>query len=625
MIINRRRFLAISAAALGSTTLPKLSLANNATETPLHGLSAFGDLKYPKNFPHFDYASPGAPTGGTFNFQPGYWYFNQNTQTFNTLNSFVRRGDAPPRMEMCYDSLLDEAHDEPDAVYCHLAETVTISEDGNRFTFKLRDIARWHDGTAITAEDVAFTYRTIKEQGHPQLALPLGPLVETTVDDPMTVTLVFDGTQSAQDILSIGVDVPIISKTWYDNNEFDSSTMTPPLASGPYRVGRFDAGSFMEYERVDDYWAKDLGTVKGLNHFQTIRIEFYQERQAAFEAFKKGDITFRQEFTSKSWATEYEFPAVLEGRVKKRLFDDEKRPSMQAWCLNLRRDRFQDRRVRDAISQCFDFEWTNTNLFYGIYDRSQSIFAGSQYEAIGAPDAAQIALLEDLAQTIELPEGVFEDAYIQPPSDGSGRDRNKLRAATQLLNGAGWTADNDGFMRNEAGESLDVEFLIRASVFERIYGPFVEVMRAVGINANLRLVDPAQYQERTANFDFDMVGFALGWSATPTSSSLDGVLGSKSAQLEGSRNWPGIENPLVDAIISRIGAAKTRESHETAMVVLDRVLRRTREWIPNWTSANHRVAYWDIFGFSENKPDYFWPVEALWWVDKEKAAKLGKG
>jgi microcin C transport system substrate-binding protein len=625
MNINRRRFLAISAGVIGSTVAPRLSLADNPSGTPLHGLSAFGDLKYPKDFSHFEYASPGAPVGGTFNFQPGYWFFNQNTQTFNTLNSFVRRGDAPPRMEICYDSLLAEAHDEPDAVYCHLAESVTISEDGNRFTFKLRDIARWHDGTAITAEDVAFTYQTLKEHGHPQLSLPLAPLAEAIIDEPLVVTLVFDGTQSAQDILSIGADVPILSKAWYDNVEFDSSTLTAPLASGPYKVGRFDAGSFLEYERVGDYWAKDLGTAKGLNHFQTIRIEFYQERQAAFEAFKKGDITFRQEFTSKSWATEYEFPAAKDGRVIKRLFDDEKRPSMQAWCLNLRRERLQDRRVRDAIAQCFDFEWTNKNLFYGIYDRSQSIFSGSQYEAKGAPDAAQTALLEELAQTYELPEGVFEDAYIQPPSDGSGRDRNKLRAATQLLNDAGWKAGSDGFMRNAQGEQLDVEFLIRASVFERIYGPFVEVMRSVGINAGLRLVDPAQYQARTASFDFDMAGLALGWSATPTSSSLDGVLGSKSAQLEGSRNWPGIENPLIDAIISQIGAAKTRKSHETAMVVLDRVLRQTREWIPNWTSANHRVAYWDIFGFAENKPDYFWPVEALWWVDKEKAAKLGRG
>lgn len=624
MIIDRRRFLALTAGAAGTFSLPKLSLATNKPNVPLHGLSAFGDLKYPKDFSNFDYASPDAPKGGKFAFQPSYWYFNQNTQTFNTLNSFVRRGDAPPRMEMCYDSLLVSAHDEPDAVYCHLAESVTVSDNGNRFTFKLRDIAKWHDGTPITAQDVAFTYTTFKEQGHPDLSLPLGSLEEAIANDELTVTLVFDGTQSAQDILA-NAALPIISKAYYTDNDFDASSMQAPLSSGPYKVGDMSAGSFIEYERVDDYWAKDIGTAKGFNHFQTIRIDFFKERVAGFEAFKKGEITFRQEFTSKNWATAYDFPAVQDGRVIKAEFPDEKRPGMQAWCLNTRRDRFKDIRVRDAIAACFDFEWTNKNLFYGIYERSQSIFSGSQYEVSGKPDADELALLNKLAEEHVLPDGIFDDAYTQPTSDGSGRDRAKLRLAAGLLRDAGWEIQTDGLLRNDKGEQLDVEFLIRASVFERIYGPYVETMRAVGINASLRLVDPAQYQARLNDFDFDMAGSALSWSPTPTASGLETILSSKSADVAGSRNWPGTQNPLIDAIISEVGAAKTRENHETAMRVLDRVLRQTREWIPNWTSANHRVAYWDMFGFALEKPDYFWPVEALWWVDKEKASKLGKG
>ncbi|MEM5502886.1 extracellular solute-binding protein [Ahrensia kielensis] len=625
MIIDRRRFLAMSSAAIaGAAGLPKLSYAQNPSGKPLHGLSAFGDLKYPQGFSHFDYASPDAPIGGTFAFQPAYWYFNQNVQTFNTLNSFVRKGDAPPRMEMCFDALVVSSHDEPDAVYCHLAESVVISADRNSFTFKIRDIAHWHDGSPITAEDVAFSFKTIKEQGHPELSLPLAPLKEVRVDDPMTITLVFDGTQAAQDILSIA-GLPIISKAWYTDNVFDASTLTPPLASGSYKVGRMNPGVYIEYERVDDYWAKELGTAKGFNHFQTIRIDFFKERQAGFEAFKKGATTFRQEFSAKSWATEYDFPAIQDGRVIKAHFDAEKRPRMQAWCLNMRRERFKDKRVRDAIAQCFDFEWTNRNLFYGLYERSHSIFAGSSYEAAGTPDAAETDLLKKLSVDHELPKGIYDDAYRQPASDGSGRDRNKLRGASKLLADAGWKPGDKGFLRNTKGETLDLEFLISASVFERIYGPFVETMRAVGINASLRLVDPAQYQARTSSFDFDMAGLALGWSPTPTASGLDAILGSKSAEIEGTRNWPALANPLVDAIIYEIGAAETRERHETGMRVLDRVLRLTREWIPNWRSANHRVAYWDIFGFKEPKPDYFWPVEALWWIDKEKADKLGKG
>lgn len=625
MIIDRRRFLAMSSAAIaGAAGLPKLSYAQNPSGKPLHGLSAFGDLKYPQGFSHFDYASPDAPTGGTFAFQPAYWYFNQNVQTFNTLNSFVRKGDAPPRMEMCFDALVVSSHDEPDAVYCHLAESVVISDDRNSFTFKIRDIAHWHNGSPITAEDVAFSFKTIKEQGHPELSLPLAPLKEARIDDPVTITLVFDGTQAAQDILSIA-GLPIISKAWYTDNVFDASTLTPPLASGPYKVGRMNPGVYIEYERVDDYWAKELGTAKGFNHFQTIRIDFFKERQAGFEAFKKGATTFRQESTAKSWATEYDFPAIQDGRAIKAHFDAEKRPSMQAWCLNMRRERFKDKKVRDAIAQCFDFEWTNRNLFYGLYERSHSIFAGSQYEAAGTPDAAETDLLKKLSVDHELPEGIYDDAYRQPKSDGSGRDRNKLRGASKLLADAGWKPGDTGYLRNTKGETLDLEFLISASVFERIYGPFVETMRAVGINASLRLVDPAQYQARTSRFYFDMAGLALGWLPTPTASGLDTILGSKSAEIEGTRNWPGLANPLVDAIIYEIGAAETRERHETGMRVLDRVLRLTREWIPNWRSANHRVAYWDIFGFKEPKPDYFWPVEALWWIDKEKADKLGKG
>ena len=624
MIIDRRLFLAGVAGTGAAALVPATVFAQTAQEEPRHGLSAFGDLKYGRDFRNFDYASPDAPMGGAFHFQPSYWYFNQNTQTFNTFNSFVRRGDAPPRMEMCFDTLMVTAWDEPDAVYCHLAETVAVSDDGNRFTFTLRPIARWHDGSPITAEDVKFSYETLKANGHPQLALPLVPLTAVEASGQSEVTLVFDGSQSAQDILTIAAGTPILAKAWYADKGFDESTLTPPLASGPYRVGQFSAGRFVEYDRVDDYWARDLGTARGLSHFGTIRIDFYQERQAGFEAFKKGDTTWREEFTSKTWATEYNFPAIEDDRVVKTLFDGELRPSMQAWAVNTRRERFADRRVRDAIALCFDFKWTNANLFYDAYAQSHSQFAGSPYEAKGAPDPSELALINRLSGTHSLPDGLREEAYLQPASDGSGRDRSRLADATRLLAEAGWSRGASGMLENEAGETLDLEILIRSSVFERILGPFVETMRLVGINGSIRLVDPAQFQSRTATFDFDMCGMAMSWGATPTRSSLEGVFGSASASAEGSRNWTGTADPLIDALIVTIGEAKTRDEHRTAMRVLDRVLRLKREWIPNWTSANHRVAYWDMFGFKPEKPDYFWPVEALWWYDEAKAKAIGK-
>ncbi|MEQ8401133.1 MAG: extracellular solute-binding protein [Roseitalea porphyridii] len=624
MIVDRRRFLAVAAGGyVASAAFPKLSLAANPTGVARHGLSAFGDLKYPEGFAAFDYANPDAPVGGTFNFQPWYWYFNQNTQTFNTLNAFVRRGDAPPRMELCFDTLMVSAHDEPDAIYGHVAETVTISEDGDRFTFRLRDIARFHDGTPITAADVKFSYDTLKAVGHPQLSLPLDPLVEVIEEDERTVTLVFDGTQSAQAILSVAANYPIFSAAYYADQTFDESTLDAPLGSGPYRVGDLNAGSFIEFQRVEDYWARAIGTGAGQNHFGAIRIEFYAERQAGFEAFKKGEVHWRREFTSKTWATEYNFPAIEQDQVVTDEFPADVRPGMQAWTLNQRRERFRDRRVRDAIGLCFDFEWTNENLFYGLYERSHSLFAGSQYEARGAPDATETALIERLAADHDLPEGIMEEAWLQPASDGSGRDRARLREATRLLGEAGWTDDGAGLLRNASGETLDVEFLIRSSVFERIYGPFVEVMRMVGINAGLRLVDPAQYQARTSEFDFDMAGLAVGWTPTPTESSIEGVFGSAAADLPGSRNWPGVADPLIDALIAEVGAAENRAGHETAMRVLDRVLRLRRDWIPNWRSANQFIAHWDMFGF-DPKPDYFWPVEALWWFDEDRAKAIGR-
>ncbi len=622
MRFDRRRFLILSGGIAASAAFPALSRAENPSGEKLHGLSAFGDLKYPRDFEHFDYAAPEAPVGGTFNFQPGYWYYNQNVQTFNTLNCFVRRGDAPPRMEQCFDGLMTDCWDEPDAIYCHIAKSVTISEDRNRFSFDIRPEARWHDGSPITADDVVFSYTTLKAQGHPELLLPLDVLTDATADGEGTVTLHFDGTQSAQAILAIAA-FPILSKTWFDTRDFTASTLEPLLASGPYKVGRFSAGSYIEYERVPDYWANDLGTARGLDRFETIRIEFYQERQAAFEAFKKGAITWREEFTSITWATDYDFPALTEGKVVKRLFDREKRPSMQATALNQRRARFRDRRVRDAISLCFDFEWTNRNLFYDAYEKSHSLFNGSPYETSGPPDDDELALIEKLSGEYELPEEIRGDAWREPASDGSGRDRSRLRSAIGLLTEAGWKNDG-GFLRNAAGETLDFEILIRSSAFERIFSPWVETMRGIGINASIRLVDPAQYQARTAGFDFDAAVSGIGWTATPVSSSLETVFGSRAANEEGSRNWTGTADPLIDALISEVGAAQTREQHRTAMRVLDRVLRLKRDWIPNWTSANHRVAYWDMFGFKEPKPDYFWPVERLWWIDGAKAEALGK-
>jgi microcin C transport system substrate-binding protein len=616
----RRRFLGLCGAAAALPLLPKEAPADAPTGTPLHGLSAFGDLKYAADFPHFDYVNPAAPKGGTINFAPPNATYNQSFLTFNTLNSLVLKGDSPPRTEYCFDSLMISALDEPDAVYGLLAKTVALSDDRNIFTFDLRPEARWHDGAPLTADDIVFSLKLFREKGHPNLSQALRWMTEAAAVDASTARLTFNGEQSAQNILAI-VQMPIVSKAFYGANDFEASTMTPPLGSGPYRIGLVSAGQTVEFERVADYWGTDLSVNRGLYNFDRIRIDFYQNRQSAFEAFKKGDTHFREEFTARVWATGYDFPALEEGKVVKREFAGEKWPSMQAAALNQRRPQFKDARVRRAIDLCFDFEWTKRTLFYGSYDRSQSNFEKSDYKARGLPSREELALLAPFRN--ELPEEVFGEPRLQPVSDGSGRDRKMLGEAVKLLTEAGWKRSG-AFVVNDKGERLKCEMLAEDDGLVRLFTPWMERMRTIGIDASVRQVDQSQYEQRQSDYDFDFILLAWSIGATPTDDGLEILYHSRSATTPGMRNYPGTESPAVDALIAAAGRAKSRGELVTALRALDRVLRARLDWIPTYYLANHRVAYWDMFGFVEPKPDYGFPAEILWWFDQNKASKIGK-
>ncbi|MCB1384701.1 MAG: ABC transporter substrate-binding protein [Nitratireductor sp.] len=621
---SRRDFLRTAgggAAALALASMPRVSLAGNPSGEKLHGLSSFGDLKYPADFARFGYAAPDAPKGGRFAFQPSYWYFNQNTQTFNTLNSFILKGEAPPRMEHCFDTLMVWAWDEPDAVYCALAATVEISPDRNTYRFVLRPEARFHDGSPVTAEDVAFSFMVMKEKGHPQISLDLANLAEAVATDAATVELRFNGRQSDRAILSVAMTVPVLSKAFNAEIPFDDQVMQVPLSSGPWKVGRRSPGLFIEYERNRDYWAKDLPFARGLDHFDTLRIDFFRERQPAFEAFKKGDVRWREEFTSKIWATEYVFPAVTRGDVVKTEVANEKRAALQGWAVNTRRGKFSDPLTRQAIATVFDFEWTNRNIFYGAYKRSQSMFEGSAFAAMDPPSADELILLEPYRD--RLPESVFGAPVRQFETDGSGNDRAALRQATRLLRQAGWRRSGDGLV-NDRGETLSVEFLIRAQVFERLLGPYAENLRSVGIGASIRLVDASQFQARLESFDFDIVGSSVSFGATPSGETMRQYFHSENAARSGSLNYPGIKIEAVDQLVAAVDAADSREALTTAMRALDRVLRAYFFWIPNWHSETHRIAMWNEYGWQDPKPGYFFPVERLWWFDADKAAKLSK-
>ncbi|MBX3578278.1 MAG: ABC transporter substrate-binding protein [Rhizobiaceae bacterium] len=617
---RRRDVLALGGAALALPLLPRVAFAETPSGVPVHGLSAFGELKYGPDFAHFDYLNADAPKGGQMNFQPPNATFNQSFLTFNTLNSLVLRGDSPPRTEYCFDSLMTNALDEPDAVYGLLASSVTISEDRNTFDFALRREARFHDGSPLTAEDVAFSFDLFREKGHPNLSEPLRFVTRTEAVDAATVRLVFNGEQSPQTILTI-VIMPIVSKAYYTENEFDAATMTPPLGSGPYRIGRAVSGQTVEFDRVADYWGRDLPVNRGMYNFDRIRIDFFLDRQAAFEAFKKGDTHYRQEFTSRVWATGYDFPAITQGKVIKREFPRELAPQMQAVAINTRRPQFKDARVRQAIALCFNFEATNRTLFYGLYERSQSNFEQSDFKADGLPSPEELALLEPFRG--ELPPEVFDEAYLQPKADEAGRDRKLLAQASDLLAAAGWNRSGN-MVTNEAGQTLRVEFLADDEGLVRVFTPWVENMKLVGLDASIRLVDSTQYEQRQNDFDFDLNMLAWSIGATPTASGLEILYHSRSANLRGNRNYPGTESAAIDAMIAAAGRAETRAELITALRALDRILRLRFEWIPTYFADVHRAAFWDMFGFVDPKPDYGFPVEAMWWFDAAKAKAIGK-
>jgi len=613
--LSRRTALKLAAGAAAMPLLPGAALAAERK----HGLSIFGDLGKPADFAVFDYVNVNAPKGGRVSMLAPNWAYNQNPQTFNTLNGYVTKGDAAPRQELTLDSLMAAAADEPDSIYGLVAETVAISDDRLQYTFFLRDGPRFHDGSPMTAEDVVWSINTLKEKGHPDLRLSLADVEDAEAPDARTVIVRFSDKASAQLPLSVA-GLPVFSKAWWADKDFEASTLTPVLGSGPYRVGRFEQGLFIEYERVRDYWGADLPVNRGHYNFDVIRIDFFRERQAGFEAFKKGDITLREEFTSITWATGYDFPAVADGRVVQKLFAAEKQPKAQAWFFNTRREKFADRRTREAIGLAFDFEWVNQNMFFGAYQRSASFFQTSVYQAEGPPGPAELALLEPLRGKIS--DTVFGEAVTPAPSDGSGRDRGKLRRAVALLGEAGWNR-KDGGLVNDRGEALTIEFLINAPIFERVLGKFVESLKAIGVAASIRLVDPAQFQSRLTGFDFDIVGRAFSLSATPFEAARN-FFHSSSADMPGGGNIAGIKSPAVDALVAAVLAAKDRDSHRAALRALDRVVRAEHYTIPNWFSPHHRMAFWDQYSWPDTKPDYGFSPELWWWHDADKARRIGK-
>jgi microcin C transport system substrate-binding protein len=599
---------AIGAAA----TLLLLALTSVAAE-PRHGLSAFGDLGYRPDFTHFRYANPDAPKGGSFSLIG--W---GGTTTFNSLNAYILKGDAAQGMELTFDTLMTRAQDEPDAVYGLVAETADLAEDRRSVTFALRPEARFSDGSPLTAEDVAFSFEVLKSKGHPIYRQTLRDVEKVEVLGPHALRYSFSGDQ-ARDLPLTVASLPIFSRRYYEDRPFDETTLEPPLGSGPYVIADVKQGRTIAYRRNPDHWGKDLPVNRGRWNFDEIRYEYFRDRTAAMEAFKAGAYDFREEFTSRVWATEYNFPAVRDGRVKRETLPDETPSGTQGYFLNTRRPLLADPRVRQALALAFDFEWTNKNLFFGLYERTQSYFENSAMKAMGAPESDERAVLESLG----VPAAALGEAVLPPVSDGSGQDRKLLRQAAVLLEEAGWTIKN-GRRLNAKGQPFRLEILMFEPTFERINAPYVKNLKLLGIDASMRIVDPAQFERRMKSFDFDMTTQRYVMSTTP-GVELRSYFGSEAAAIDGSLNLSGVADPAVDALIDRVIAAKNREELTLAARALDRVLRAGHYWVPHWYKASHTIAYWDRFSRPAIKPKYDRGVLDTWWYDGEKAEKLRIG
>jgi microcin C transport system substrate-binding protein len=618
--VNRRHVLGLGVGALSAAQFGLPAAAEDGAET--HGLSVFGDLKYPADFHHFDYVNPAAPKGGAFSLIPSVRAYNQSFQTFNSFNAYILKGEGAQGMDMTFVSLMVRANDEPDAMYGLAAKSVRISPDKLTYRFSLRPEARFHDGSKLTAHDVAYSINTLKEKGHPLILVQLRDLVKAEAIDDATVAVMF-APNRARDVPLYVAGLPIFSKAYYATRPFDESTLEAPLGSGPYKVGRFEANRYVEYDRVKDWWAADLPVCRGNFNFDTVRYEFYRDRDVAFEGFSGRSYLYREEFTARIWATRYDFPAVKDGRVKRETLPDETPSGGQGWFFNTRRDKLKDPRVREAVNYAFDFEWTNKTVMYGAYARTCSPFQNSDMVATGLPSPEELKLLKPFRG--QVPDEVFGQPFVPPVSDGSGQDRALLRKAQQLLQEAG-LAVKDGKRMLPNGEIFTIEFLLDEVSFQPHHATFIKNLGQLGIEAAIRLIDAVQYRARVESFDFDITTNRLSMSATP-GDSLRPYFSSQAAATKGSYNLAGVASPAIDALIERAIGAETRSDLTNACRALDRVFRAGRYWVPQWFRSSHPIAYWDLFAHPPKPARYAQGTGAPdnWWADPAKSPdKAGK-
>lgn len=593
----------------------QLSAADNNESTIItsHAIAMHGTPKYTADFERFDYTSTSAVKGGKVKLSA--------IGTFDSLNPFIPKGTPATGLALLYDTLTTRSYDEPFTEYGLLAESMEYPEDRSWIIYHLNPKARFHDGHPVTAEDVAFTLKALREKGNPFYRYYYANIKSVEALGKHTVKFTFDSKDNRELALITG-QLAILPKHFWETRDFSKSTLEPPLGSGPYRIKAIDPGHSLTLERNPDYWAKDLPVNRGTYNYGEIRYDYYRDRNVEFEAFKAGEFDYRVENNSKTWATGYDIAAVTQGRIQKVQIAHSNPTGMQGYLFNLRKEIFKNPAVREAISYAFDFEWSNKNLFYGQYKRTNSYFSNSDLASSGLPQGEELDILKKFEA--QLPKEIFTTPFKAPSTDGSGKNRKNLRAAKKLLDQAGYNVRDNTLYTPDGKTPIEFEILLVAPAFERITNPFVKNLQRLGIKANVRIVDASQYINRTRSFDFDMIIQSIGQSTSPGNEQRD-FWHSSAADIEGSRNVAGIQDPVVDQLVELVISAPDRESLVARTRALDRVLLSKHLVVPQWHSTHHRLAYWDKFQqptvSTTYDPGYVMGF-MTWWIDEKKLAAL---
>ncbi len=610
--LTGNNFLHLALGALVGVYFFSSANITHAQTKRSHAIAMHGEPKYKAGFKHFDYVNPNAPKGGSIR----YGSFG----SYDSFNGFIIKGEAADGLGVLYDTLMSASDDEPFSRYGLLAHSIEMPEDRSSITFFMRPEARWHDGKPITSADVVWSFETLSTKGPPFYRFYYADVEKVEAKGPLTVKFTFKPVGNRELPLTVS-ELPILPKHYWEAHEFEKTTLEPPLGSGPYKIGKFETGRFIEYVRVDDYWGKDLNVKIGFNNMDSFRYEYFRDSGVAAEAFKGGATDFRPENISKVWATGYDIPAVKNGLIIKEKISHHNTAPIQGFVFNSRDKMFSDKRVRQALAYGFDFNWSNRNLFYGQYKRSRSYFGNSELEAKGLPTGDELAILERFRGRV--PDEVFTSEYNPPATKGDGRIRSNLGIADKLLKDAGWIIKDGKRINEKTGQEMAFELMLVSPAFERISLPFAKNLERLGITMRVRTVDSAQYLKRLETHDFEMVTMTWGQSLSPGNEQRN-FWGADAAIQNGSRNHMGISDPVVDELIESLVQAPDRKQLVARTRALDRVLQWGYYLIPHWYADYDRVLYWNKYSRPAAQLPYGFRI-SRWWYDEAKAKATNAG